>query len=241
MAIALTARGTINSSTDASSYATAAFTPSANVLLVACYAVHRGGSTNPTTPTVSGHGTWTTANDFLYLATGIGRGRLFVCGTDTGATPGSAAVTFDQGGVTQLGAEASVFELSGTDLTSSGGSSTVAQCFVQAPNTTANATGTSGAVTLAAAGNANNRPFSWWSHAANEVTAPATGWTEVDDLAHAAPANGSESQWHATTFDTAAAASWVGSVAFGGIAFEIKALAAAVEIAMSVGHINIGF
>ena len=229
MAIGVTARGTVNTGTDATSFATGAFTPSANVLLVACYAARRGGNV-PTTPTVTGHGTMTEITGFTWLTPGASGGRMWIFGLDTGASPGSAAVTFDHSGTTHVGAEASVYEVTGTDLSSGGGSSTVAQCFVQTLTTTADSSGTSASITLAAAGNSNNRPFSWWVHGANEAITPATSWTEIDDLAHAAPASGSESQWRSDAFDTAAAASWTTSAGYGGLATEIKALVASATV-----------
>lgn len=224
MTLSLVARGTVNSPTDATSYATSAFVPGSNKLLVACYSVERGASVDPTTPTPSGHGTWSTITDFLFKTTGVGRNRICLFACDTGVTPASSAVTFDHAGVTMLGAEASVFEVIGSDLVSGGGASTVAQCFVQALTTAADASGTSGAITLAAAGDSLNRAFACWAHTNSAQTTPATNWTEIDDLSHSAPANDCETQWRSDVFDTAAAASWTGSTVYGGIAFEIKNL-----------------
>jgi hypothetical protein len=58
MALTVTHRTTSGSETDAMSAEAASFTPNANTLLVAAYVASRASAT-PTTPTLTGHGTWT--------------------------------------------------------------------------------------------------------------------------------------------------------------------------------------
>jgi hypothetical protein len=202
----------INNSADQTSYANSSWTPPADGMIVVFVVSQRVGG--PDTPTISGNGlTWAQIGTPLTFSTSR---RLTLFGAD--ATGSSAGVTtIDFGGNTQTFCNASFFHVTGADL--SGG---VAAAFVQTP--TGSDTGTTGSVTLAAAGNAANRPISAWFHLANEATTPT--WTEIDDLAGASPVRGLETQYRDDAFDTAAAASWATSSGWGGMAAEIKATVA---------------
>ncbi len=219
--IDIQSRGFLNTSTDATSYATGNFTPTASELLLAYYDVSRDSAT-PTTPTVTGHdgGTaWTLIASLAWATVTTNKSSIFLFACITGSSPGNGAVTFDHGATTHIGAEASVFEVSGADEGNG-----LVQTFVQTVLTAADpAFATSGSLTLASAGHEDNRAFSAWVHVAAEATTPQTSWTEIHDLSHTAPNRGSESQWRSDVFDTAAGASWTTSQTFGGIAFEIKA------------------
>ena len=203
----------INSSTDATSYANTAWTPPNSLIVLVVYS--REVSALNTVDSVTGNGiTWTQIATVTWGSGNIHRLTLFGA-NGSGAT--NEATTIQYGADTQIGCIASFFEVTGADL--SGG---VAAAFVQAP-TNSGAAALSGSVTLAAAGNSNNRPIAAFMHAANEVTTFATNWTELDDLAGAAPVRGVDTQYRSDAYDTAAAASWATSAVWGGIAAEIKA------------------
>jgi hypothetical protein len=224
VAIALTARGSISSSADATSYGTGSFTPNSDSLLVAIYDSDRT-SADPTTPTVSGHGTWTAIDSLQWVTSAASnptnRGKLFIFALDTGA-PGDSTVTFDHGATTHAGAEASVFELSGTDVASG-----VAQCFVQLVHSTVDTIGSSDlSITLAAAGNSANRPFMAVSTMGATTFVPQTNWTGIHNLSHTTPNQTLYTEWRSDAFDTAAHLDYASNVFRGGIAFEVKAGAA---------------
>ena len=165
------------------------------------------------TPTIAGNNlTWTQIGSTLVFATSTRTLALFGANA-SGATSGITTVTFAN---TQLGCTVSFFHATGVDLASG-----VAAAFVQ--NVSNSGTGTAGSVTLAAASATKNRAISGWCHLANEVTTHATNWTEADDLAGIGHMRGSQTQYRTDAFDTAAAATWTTSSAWGGIAAELKA------------------
>jgi hypothetical protein len=221
MTIGLTTRGSINSAGDATSYATGSFTPSANVLLVAIYDSDRT-SADPTTPTLSGHGTWTALDSLLWNSDITDHGKLFISALNTGASPSASTLTFDHAGVTHHGAEASIFELSGTDVANG-----VTQCFVQFVHSTVNSDGGSSslALTLASAGNAANRPFMAFAALGAATMIPQTNWTVIHDVGHATPDQNIYTEWRSDAFDTAGFVDYSNLVRRGGIAFEVKAAA----------------
>lgn len=202
-----------HSTTDATTYSSGSWTPPANALLV-CWVINRSTVDTPTS--VTGHGATYTRAATVTDAAGL-RMHLYVA--DSGGSPsaGTDDVVF---AATQGGCHVMVHAFQGVDL--SGGA---VAAIVQSVVTALAATGTSGSLTLAAAGNAANRPISAWAHRANEVTTPATNWTEIDDgqFPTTAPSSSAECQWRSDAFDTAAAASWTTSIGFAGIAAELKA------------------
>ena len=230
MAIALTHHATSGHDPDQSAYSSASITPTANRLIVAYFESARAG-VDPTVVTAAGNGlSWSEITNHFWNTDDVGanRSKGYIFAADTGASPSAGAVTFTHGGaVNHTYGLWSIYELSGTDLASSGGSSTVAQCFVQVVKTTANTAGTSASPTLAAAGNGANRPFMFVTHFANEVTNPAASWTEIAEFITTTPVRALESQWRSDAFDTAATATWTSNVRHGGISFEIKANAGA--------------
>lgn len=208
------------SSTDATAYTTSAFTPTANALLVATFTATRGSSTDPGVVTVTDSAslTWTQVRDFAYITSGSTRGRVAVYAAQAPSSPASMTVTGTYGG-TCTGSTIHVFEVLGSDVANG-----VGQSFVQSVPTTANASGTSAAVTLAAAGNSRNRAFMVSVHLqANEDTVPAASWTEIGDTAHATPGESSATEWRSDVFDTAPSANWTTSSTYGAIGFEVKA------------------
>lgn len=212
-------------------YSTASITPSANRLIVACYHVISVGI-DQGPPTVTGNGlTWSLIDSLLYSTVGGDRyDEEYIFAADTGASPSAGAISFDNSFTAQAGSW-SVFEVDGSDVANG-----VAQTFVQKVKTTLNSTGNSMALTLAAAGHADNRPFLLALHNANQVTTPRTNWTEIGDASLNDPTYGGigiETQWRSDTFEASASASWVSNVKYGGIAFEIKAAARSSLVAPS--------
>lgn len=210
--LGVSANPDINNNVDATSYANTSWTPPTADLIVV-FVANRVAGAVPNAPTVSGNSlTWT---QIATVTTATRRLTLFAAnasGSSTGAT------TFDCAGQTQTNFFVSFFHVLGADL--SGG---VLAAFVQSPTNTS--TGTSGSVTLAAAGHADNRPVAGFMHNANEATTPDAAWTEVDDLANSAQINALETQWDADGFQNASA-SWATSSEWLGIAAEIKAAGA---------------
>lgn len=221
MALAASLLAWINSSTNASSYASGAGSPAADRFLLA-FVSATGSAIQPTVPTPSGWGlTWSqvgTSHNFFSGSNGAG---LWVFGAKTSTAPGSGSFTANFGAQAMLGAEAAIIETSGHDL-----SATVAQLVVQFVKSTIDATGTTDSLALAAAGAAANRPFSYWVHFTDEVTNFQTNWTELHDLGHIGPTRGAESQWRSDAFETTASADWTTSSSFGAVALEVKAAGA---------------
>jgi len=206
----------INLTTNLTSYASASWTPpTADLLIVFCQN-SAASAAAAVTPTVSGNSI--TYVEIATVINDINRISLFAANL-SGATAG--ATTFAFAGNTQTTFRASFFQATGVNLT--GG---VAAAFVQKP-TNSGAAATSGSVTLAAAGHADNRPISGFYHLANEQSTPRTSWTELDDLRLGTPAATLETQYRSDAFETTASATWATSVIWAGIAAELKATLAA--------------
>ncbi len=218
MAIAFTNQGVsanpdINEGAAQTSYLNSSWTPPTDgIILVNTHSRRNGG---PDTPTMSGNSlTWTQIGATL---SDNDSGGLSLFAADTS---GSAvgATTIDFGANTQVHCTASFFQATGVDI--SGG---LASAFVQQPTDTG--TGTSGEITLAAAGNANNRAISFFWHLANEASTERTNWTEIDDLAGGGRNRGLITQYRDDAFETTASASWTSDVKWAGMAVELLAAA----------------
>lgn len=207
------------SATDLASYASSSWTPPTSDLILLFVAAGRTAGAD--TPTVSGNGlTWVQIGTTQPMPSGSsGYAVSLFAANASGSSAGVTTVSF--GGNTQLGCQASFFAATGVDL--SGG---VAAAFVQ--SVAANGTGTAGSITLAAAGHADNRPISAFYHLATQAKTPRTNWTEADDLSTSSPARGIETQYRSDAFETTASATWASSVAWVGIAAELKAAGVAV-------------
>lgn len=208
----------INNTTNATSFANTSWTPPTSGLIVLYVGAKKTTGGGPTTPTVSGNGvTWVQIGATENCT---GNHGLSLFGAD--ASGSSAGITtIDFGGVEQHHCSASFFSVTGVDL--SGG---VAAAFVQNPRNQLNNV-TSITVTLAAAGDADNRPISSVYHDENEVTTPRTNWTELDDLPNSSRLHGMDTQQRDDTFETTASGSWT-TIANGCIiAAELKASVAA--------------
>lgn len=212
----------INDNADATSYASASWAPPV-LGLIYVFVSNRVTAGVPTIPTISGNSlTWVQIGTNVPTATQR-RITLFAA-LAAGATTGVTTVDF--GGVTQLCCEASFAQVTGADV--SGG---VLAAFVQVVGPSSGAAATGGSITLSAAGASRNRPISAFQHNQNELATPRTNWTEVDDFLHTLPINGFETQWRSDAFETTASATWTTSVAWNGLAAEIKAAADAGPIA----------
>lgn len=227
MAIGITARDSLFSGTDASAYTGTAFTPAASELLLIFVAAERTGSNSTGTPTITGHGDGTAWTNIVakevvtsVLSTTTRSIFVFACVTGTSPTSASVVATF---ATTIHGCAFSVYEVSGADEASG-----LVQTFVQSVTTTANPSSSSNpSVTLAAAGNANNRAFSGWTRGGGSATddhTPRPNWTEIHDGGHATPIAGTETQWRSDVFETTASVSYPSATQqHGGAAWEIKA------------------
>ncbi len=194
------------SGTFGNTHATASWTPpTSGLIFVYVYEFLDSGS--PGLPSMSGNSiTWTRIAS-VQDATG---GRISLFGANaSGSSAGATTITHAQW--THY-CDAVFAAATGVDLT--GG---VAAAFVQAP--TATGTGTTGTITLAAPGSANNRPISGWRNLGSTTMAPRANWTELDELTD----QGDETQYRGDAFETTATVTWSGSAAWGGIAAELKA------------------
>lgn len=221
MALALTALTSNATGVDATSFTTAAFTPQSLSLIVAVYQAGRNGTGNqPTTPTVTGGSLTWTAIGSKWWRDSTTTQKVFVFAAYAAASPGSMAITFNHGGNTHISAAWSVYELTGSDAANG-----VAQSFVQFVTSTGiNQTGTDCPLTLAAAGNANNRPFYAVGRSNNVLgVTPIAGWTKIHEVVSSTPSQGLETQWRSGSFNVSANATWSTSSTRGAVAFEVKA------------------
>jgi hypothetical protein len=205
----------IANAADLASYPNTSWAPPASGLVVACV-YNRRTAAAADLPTISGNSlTWTQVATFQPSGDG-GSSRMTIFGADASGST-TEATTVDFGGSTQLGCYTSFFGATGVDL--SGG---VVPAFIQTP-TGQGGSGTA-TVTLSAAADANNRPFAFVWHFANEPHTPRASWTEADDMAGAGPNIGVMTQYREDAFETTATATWTTtSVSWGIIAVELKA------------------
>jgi hypothetical protein len=201
------------SATDATSYATASWTPpTTGIILLAFIAARSGGSADAAS--VTGNSlTWTQIGSNVNATSG--HKLCLFAALAAGATTG--ATTVDWGANSQNGTTMVFCQVTGVDTT--GG---LAAVFVQSPSNTGS--GTTGTVTLSAAANSNNRPFAAFYHGTNESKTFRTNWTELDDLGGTGPTRNLETQCRSDAFETTASATWTTSGVWSGIAVELKNL-----------------
>jgi len=204
----------IASASDLAAYTNSSWAPPSSGLIVACV-YNRRTTAAADLPTMTGNSlTWTQV--VTHVPSGDGTSsRMTIFGANaSGSTTGTTTVDF--GGNTQLGCYTSFVGATGVDL--SGG---IAAAFIQTP-TGQGGSGTA-TVTLSAAGDANNRPFAYVWHFANELHTPRASWTEADDMSGAGPNIGVMTQYRTDAFETTATATWTTTtVAWGIIAAELK-------------------
>lgn len=221
MAVSGTHLTSNGSGTNATSYATASITPTANALVLCAVCSELSGV--PAVPTVTGCSlTWVeVANCFFDQAGTQSRLTLF----RALGTPSTGTLTIDFSGVTQAGCEWSVAEFAGVDTGGTNGSAAI----VQSAKTTEPAAGatTSITATLGAGITAGNAAYSAAAWEANEAGSAEGTWTLLGQGTHAGPSAAILSQWINSSSDTSGTISWTTSVLAGSIIVEIKAAAGA--------------
>lgn len=195
---------------DRTAYTTASISPAANSVLYLFYTTrHATTGPNMTPSGVTGI-TWTRKTSQVDGISLIGVWEGVV-----GGSPGTGALTLTiDGGVTAIGCEWSIIQVTGADTSAP---------TVQTPLGATGSTGTASSLTFAAASAAGNRFFSYHLHRANEVTNPRTNWTELDDRAGSTPNSAHELQWRNDgTNETTASASWTTSSRWQALGVEVK-------------------
>jgi hypothetical protein len=207
--------------TDATSYATASVSPSANSLMVLFVNNTKGSGWSPGTIPTSSHGTWVKWGDRAW-AIAPGSRRMGLWTLQCGASPGSGAITLtntDQGDNAQsAGTSWAVIQVTGHHV-----ANPVRQAAMP-PGTTA--VQTSYAITLSDPIDANSRAFAFFSLTTNASLTERTNWTELADVAGATVNSTSQTQWRSDAFETTASATF-SSAECCGIAVEIAEAGAA--------------
>lgn len=205
----------ISDGVDRTSYDSASWTPPDALIIVFVVSVRTASI--PDQPTMSGNGiTWTAIKTVLSQDSTT-RTTLFGA-NGSGASAGVTTVDF--GGQTQRDCSASFLQADGTDVGNG-----VAQTFVQSPTNTTDGSPTSISITLAAAGDSDNRPVAGFaSHGAGSAITPRTNWTEYFESLP--DSHNAEAQYRSDAFETTASMS-DGTGPHEGIAAEIKAVAVA--------------
>lgn len=233
MAISMTALASLADTSNLSSYATGAYAPTGNSLVIAAVLNSKGSL--PDTPTFSGNGlTWAQIATVAFNTIAAARTRVTLFRA-MGASPSSGAGTADFGGVSQTGCAISVFEFGGVDTSGTNGSGAVAQSATNNGDAVSSLT-----VTLAAFGSGNGAAAAFGT-SNNLATNPDTGWTEIHDLTYATPGRSLETQWRADNDTSAVGTPSAGTPDMGGIAIEIKAATAGggINIPVVVNHLRI--
>lgn len=203
-----------SSTTDATSYSTASVSPTANALICVLY-LARKGTGNPATPTITGNGF--TYTEVLTNSTSPLNFNDVALFRALGASPTSGAITINFG-ETMTSCIWFVFEITGVDTSGTNGSGAIVQSVGR---DFAGGAGTSGTLTLAAFGSANNMAVGGIFHFANEATTPGSGFTEIGDINLAENTRGFQAEYALN--DITVDASWASNVEWEGIAVEIKA------------------
>lgn len=213
----------IASSTDATSYTSASWTP-ASALIIAFVGSVNTASPPPNQPTMSGNGITWTAIDTSLTSDSKTRITMFAA-NGAGASAGVTTVSF--GAQTQRDCQVSFLQVDGSDVANG-----VVQTIVQHPTSTATAA-TSLSITLSAASNSNNRPVAGFVNSNTGDVTPRTNWTEYFDAT--TDAHNLDSQYRSDAFDTTASASNGISGFWAGIAAEIKAPSTAQDTMLFAG------
>lgn len=223
MSITLAALGTINASTDAASFASGSFTPTANRLVLAFVGSTRSGAT-PSAPTLSGNGlTWEQIGSIAGNTEATPRSRLTLFRA-MGASPTTGAVTVDFSGETQQNCVASIFEMAGIDTGGSHGSGAIVQSSTDAADAVQAVP-----FTLSAFGSASNGAIYGVLKDTTSGVNPESGWTEIHEVGNTSPAIRLETTWRDTEDATVAGSSWAPSANADAMAIvaEIKEFVAA--------------
>lgn len=221
MAVAATNLTSGESTSGASSYATASITATANQLVLLSCSTRTGISTDPNQPTASGGGlTWVVVNSTVYDDDSASRRRITLFRA-LGASPSAGAITIDYAGQAQTEQEWSINQFSGVDTSGTNGSGAIVQ------SATARATDSGGlvtslTVTLSAFGSSNNATFGCFANADSSWTrSVGSGFTSLSDSTTAG-INGHLTEWKSTN-DTSVDITFSSQSGVGGVAVEIKA------------------
>lgn len=196
---------------NATSYATASVSPTADALVLLTVASNLSGATPPN-PTVSGCNlTWSLVETEAYDTAGTYYSVWVYKGQ--GSSPTAGTITVDFGATTVGGLAWSVDEFEGAHATSP---------IVQTAKDGAGQPSATGAtVTLAAFSDAANGTFGAFSWEANEAGSIGTGFTEAGQGATSGPSMSVLAEYRADN-DTTVDASWTTSAQWGAIAMEIQ-------------------
>ena len=218
MAITITYKSSIYSTTAGNLTASPTWTPAANSLLIACVVTSYASS--PADPTgVSGHGI---AYSKLTLGTSTlpaasSTHILSIWVAKAGASPTSAAAATTVTGTT-TGSAIIEFEVTGANV-----SGTALQAIQASTATNIGTTGTAHTVTLASAASPNNRALTFCVHLSNTSHTTAGSWTLTTGAtgSYNTPATGPVALFRNDAFDTAGAATGA-SVGWRMVGIEIK-------------------
>lgn len=216
MAIAATHLTTDASGTNASSYATASISPTADCLILAAVASQDSSDTGA--PSLSGNGlTWELIDSFIYSTTGqVSRLSLFRA---MGAAPSAGAVTITMSSAS-IGCAWSISEFSGVNTSGANGAGAV----LQSATNVATATTSPLTVTLAAFADAANRPYGAFVDTRGDAAelSVGSGFSMLGIDFHTSPQTTIATEWKTST-DTSVdmSPSGAASVDIGGIAVEI--------------------
>lgn len=173
----------VASTSNASSYAFGAFTPTANALLVV---VVFGAATLAAGTMTGGSLTWTKITSVAYAA---GVNTAYIFKAQVGGSPSSTTITFDCTGDAATGAIMHCFQVTGHNA-----GAPVAQFKTNTASSTNATTGT-----LNRAANTNNGYIAAWSGAlGSNVSTPPTSWTETADTSITNPSMNGSAAFRAT-------------------------------------------
>lgn len=207
------------SSTDATSYANASWTPpTADNCIILLWVYNTKATTVGVAGTVTGNGlTWT-----LQASNAVDPGaqthRLTLYAAISTGTASAGQTTVDYAGVTQSGIIMMFQQVTGVDLTGA-----LAGTIIQQPsNTTSSAN--SLAANLSAASDAANRFMAGVGHGAAEGASAEAGWDELDDWGGASPGRALLVMWDADSVaDVSPTVSWATAAAAVAISIEVVA------------------
>lgn len=220
--------------TDATSFATASVTPTANHLLLLGIVHHRSGG-SPVVPTVTGNGlTWVNVDSEQYnpAETGAVMVSLF---RSMGGSPSAGAVTMDFSGDTQAAIGWILYEF---DNVNTGGANG-ADAVVQSANNSVD-TGTTSTVTLAAFGHSENGAYGVSATGGPTFSAVGTGFEGT--LQTATNIGGHGAEWRRDN-DTVVDFTLSSGSQWGIVGVEIKSVLAVdtTSAAGTAGHLGFNF
>lgn len=206
-----------HSTTGATSYTTASWTPVSNKLYLVTVVQRTAISTDPNLPTLTGNGiTWVSVDSVVYDTTSSSRRRLTVFrGLD--ASPTTGTLVIDCGGQAHTNCDWAIDEWSGMDTSGTSGSGAIVQSATNFSGGASTLT-----ATLSAFSSVNNATFGAAGTALDHAITEA-GWTQLSDQID------SVSTAQASAFivsnDTTVTFTQASPAEFGVIGIEIKAAA----------------